>query len=259
MKDTSKRRIDLELVEQGIVRSRTHAQKKIDSGAVFLKTDSTLTPILKASELVDRGASLIVREDLQDAYVSRGALKLKGACEKLGLDGFETFHCLDVGASTGGFTDFLLQAGVPCVICVDVGHGQLHPKISQDSRVTHFEKINCRYPEQLKVCLAEKRFDLIVMDVSFISGTLIYPNLLFYLKPSGKLLALVKPQFELGPDALNRSGVVKNPDLYKTVEKKVKENLHNVGFEVLDYFQSSELGGDGNVEFFVYANRAVRS
>lgn len=235
------------------MRSRSHAQKKIEAGAVFLKQEMKLLPIQKPSELVDVGAQFVVHQDVLDIYVSRGALKLKGACERLQLLRMEGSHCLDVGASTGGFTDYLLQSGASEVVCVDVGHGQLHSKIETDARVTHYEKINCRYPDQLQTCLGEKRFDFIVMDVSFISATLIYENLRMYLQPNGKLLALVKPQFELGPEALNRSGLVKDAALYETVEKKIKENLHKVGFEVLDYFQSSELGGDGNVEFFVFA------
>lgn len=246
------KRIDQVLVARALCKSRAHAQKKIAAGCVFLQKAEQMVVVLKASELIDEDTVLIVHEDELDRYVSRGGLKLEGACTrlKLSIDGMQ---CLDVGASTGGFTDFLLQNNATSVVCMDVGIGQMDPKIATDTRVTHIEKINCRYPDQLHQHLENAQFDLIVMDVSFITITLILPHLKKYLKPSGFLLSLVKPQFELWSEALNHAGIVKDKGLYVHVEKKIKENLHNSGYEVIDYFQSTELGGDGNVEFFVFA------
>lgn len=246
------KRIDQIIVDLGLAKSRSHAQKKIELGCVFVRMDGHLHHVAKASETFHEPFAVEVRKSTIDQYVSRGGLKLEGACEHLQLK-VRGFDCLDVGASTGGFTDYLLQKGAASVLCLDAGMGQLESSVQKDSRVRSFEKVNCRYPDQLELSVGQGRFDLIVMDVSFISATLIFPNLKKYLKNKGGLLSLVKPQFELGPEALNRSGLVKEVSQYPQVEKKIKENLHNSGFEVLDYFQSTELGGDGNVEFFVFA------
>ncbi|MFN8945062.1 MAG: TlyA family RNA methyltransferase [Pseudobdellovibrionaceae bacterium] len=252
MENLKKNRIDQALVDQSLVKSRSHAQKKIEAGCVFVRRNGKLIPIQKSSEILEPEDEIIVQANDLDLFVSKGGLKLRAACEHLKLN-ISGLYCLDIGISTGGFTDFLLQNGAKKIVGLDVGQGQLDSKIGDNPQVTHIEKVNCRHADQLATALSEEKFDLIVMDVSFISATLIYPNLRKYLKENGKLLSLVKPQFELSPDALNRKGLVKSTKFYPAVEKKIKENLHNSGFQVLDYFQSSELGGDGNVEFFVFA------
>lgn len=242
-------RVDALLVQQGLVPSRTAAQRLIEAGRVSWSGGVITKPSLAL--LPD--TVLQVVPDESDRYVSRGALKLQGP---LGLSGVSVAGkvCLDVGQSTGGFTDFLLQAGAERVVGVDVGHGQLHPKLLSDNRVAAFEGVNCRELRavDLGAAFPASGFDLIVADVSFISLTLILPCLPPLLAKSGLMLLLVKPQFEVGPGKLGKGGIVKDPRLYVDVERKLRDAAMTLGLRVLGWLDSPIKGTDGNREFFIW-------
>ena len=196
-------RADALLVQQGLAPSRTTAQRLIEAGRV--KVGAGGTALTKPSLLLPADAELIVTPATDAEYVSRGGLKLAGALLHTHVD-VHGRDCLDVGQSTGGFTDCLLQHGAARVVGIDVGHGQLHATLITDPRIEHHEGINARNLE--KSVLAGRQFDLIVADVSFISLTLIIPQLSSLLTKLGDLLLLVKPQFEVGPQNLGKGGIV---------------------------------------------------
>lgn len=243
-------RADALLVQQGWVASRTLAQRLIEAGRVYC--DGEL--LSKPARFLPATAVLSVLPAEESDYVSRGGLKLAAALRHTGLD-VAGRHCLDLGQSTGGFTDCLLQAGAASVLGVDVGHGQLHAKLRGDARVIFLEGVNAR--ELPKSVSPARRYDLIVADLSFISLTLVLPQLPAYLAPQGSMLLLVKPQFELGPQQLGKNGVVRDAALYAQVEAKLREAAGQLGFQVVDYFPSAILGGGvgnsaGNREFFIW-------
>lgn len=239
-------RVDTALVAQGLAESRTAAQRLIDAGRVLLAG----VPVKRASTLAPEPGELTVIPDPADRYVSRGGLKLAGALEHTKLD-VRGLRCLDLGQSTGGFTDCLLQAGATSVLGVDVGRDQLHPRLLEDVRNTTLEGINARHlsPDDVN----EQTFDLIVCDASFISVALLMPCWPALLAPGGHVLSLVKPQFELQPADIGKGGLVKNPARYADVESRVRAAFTEAGLHVLDWFDSPITGGDGNREFFVYA------
>jgi 23S rRNA (cytidine1920-2'-O)/16S rRNA (cytidine1409-2'-O)-methyltransferase len=187
-------------------------------------------------------------------YVSRGGLKLEGALKASGVQ-VQGLRCLDVGQSTGGFTDCLLQHGAAQVVGIDVGHAQVHPRISQDERVVCIEGVNARElePGDQRVPDALEGFDLVVGDVSFISLTLVLPGVAHLLKPTGHLLMLVKPQFELQPGQVGKGGIVKDESHYPFIENRVRTALTDLGLQVSAWMASPIEGGDGNREFFVLA------
>jgi 23S rRNA (cytidine1920-2'-O)/16S rRNA (cytidine1409-2'-O)-methyltransferase len=158
--------------------------------------------------------------------------------------------CLDVGQSTGGFSDCLLQHGAARVTGIDVGHGQLHDKLRQDRRVVALEKLNAR---DLSAQQVGRDFDLVTGDLSFISLTLVLPALAPLLKPGGQLLMLAKPQFELQPAQIGKGGLVRDPALYAQVERRLRASCADVGLEVVGWYDSPITGGDGNREFFLHA------
>jgi 23S rRNA (cytidine1920-2'-O)/16S rRNA (cytidine1409-2'-O)-methyltransferase len=164
-------------------------------------------------------------------------------------------RCLDVGQSTGGFTDCLLQHGAAQVVGIDVGHAQVHPRISQDERVVCIEGVNARdvVPGDERVPDALEGFDLVVGDVSFISLTLVLPGVVHLLKPTGQLLMLVKPQFELQPGQVGKGGIVKDDTHFPFIENRVRTALTELGMQVTAWMDSPIEGGDGNREFFVQA------
>lgn len=242
-------RADALLVRRGLASSRTQAQRLIDAGRVFADGSLVGKPALE----LPLDIPLTVTADDSDRYVSRGGLKLAGALAHTRLDVCGK-TCLDVGQSTGGFSDCLLQAGATHVVGVDVGHGQLHAKLRGEPRVTALEGINCR-----TLCAADLGdaqpsggFDLIVGDVSFISMTLILPQLPALLAGNGCLLLLVKPQFEVGPGRIGKGGIVRDPALYREVERRFREIARNCGLTVADWLDSPITGGDGNREFFIW-------
>lgn len=242
----SKMRLDVYLQNQGLAQSRTHAQELIKAEQV--KLDGKIC--LKSSAPVEEGSRVEVLAGEANRFVSRGGLKLEGAIKSLQLS-VQNLKALDVGISTGGFTDCLLKHGVQSVVGVDVGHGQVHPSLLADSRLKVHEGVNARHLSQCEF-LPKQGFDLIVMDVSFISICMIIPELFSFLRPGGVLLSLVKPQFEVGPENISKSGMVKDSSLYKDVKHKVIEISQKSGFTVKDYIPSPIEGKDGNKEFFIY-------
>jgi 23S rRNA (cytidine1920-2'-O)/16S rRNA (cytidine1409-2'-O)-methyltransferase len=238
-------RADQLLVERGLAPSRTVAQRLIEAGCVSWAAG----PINKASAVLPESAELTVAEGDSDRYASRGGIKLAGALSHTGI-AVRGRICLDVGQSTGGFTDCLLQAGAESVVGIDVGHGQLHRRLRDDPRVTCIEGVNARAIDQQR--LPHAHFDLIVADLSFISLTLVLPQLPPLLANNGDMLLLVKPQFEVGPENVGKGGIVRNTVLYPQVEAKLREAAIAAGLRVLDYFDSPIAGTDGNREFFIW-------
>lgn len=245
-------RADALLVAQKLAPSRTAAQWLIKSGRVSWGGGAINKP---AQELPD-GTPLIVAPDPEAHYVSRGGLKLAGALAQTGIP-VAGKTCLDVGQSTGGFTDCLLQAGARHVVGVDVGHGQLHSQLRHDSAVTAIEGVNCRAltRDDLGPAFPAAGFELIVGDVSFISMTLVLPQLPALLADTGDLLLLVKPQFEVGPDNIGKGGIVRDPALYQDVEAKLRACAAHLGLTVRAWLDSPITGGDGNREFFIWLNK----
>ncbi len=215
------------------------------------------TPVRKPSTELDEDARLAVTAGEEDRYVSRGGLKLAGALAAAGVEP-RGLVCLDVGQSTGGFTDCLLQSGATRVVGVDVGHGQLHPRLAGDPRLACIEGVNARALDAaaLGAQMPEGGFGLVVIDVSFISLTLVLPPLAALVAPGAQLLALVKPQFEVGRAGLDRRGLVKSPTLYEGVRETVTECARRSGWAPLAWLDSPIAGGDGNREFFLHAQRA---
>lgn len=243
-------RADALLVQQGLVPSRTAAQRLIEAGRISCDGE----PILKPSQLLPETAQLKVAPAADGEYVSRGGLKLAGALRHTGID-VHGKHCLDIGQSTGGFTDCLLQHGAANVVGIDVGHGQLHPSLAADPRVEPHEGINARDLENLAAAgrLHERCFDLIVADVSFISLALIIPQLPPLLTKHGDLLLLVKPQFEVGPAHVGKGGIVTDASLYPHVLERLAQCCGAHHLAVRDRFDSPITGSDGNREFFLHA------
>ncbi|GAA4415862.1 TlyA family RNA methyltransferase [Quisquiliibacterium transsilvanicum] len=246
-------RADQLLVKCGLADSRTLARRMIESGRV----SADGTPVRKPSTELDEDARLAVTAGEEDRYVSRGGLKLAGALAAAGVEP-RGLVCLDVGQSTGGFTDCLLQSGATRVVGVDVGHGQLHPRLAGDPRLACIEGVNARALDAaaLGAQMPEGGFGLVVIDVSFISLTLVLPPLAALVAPGAQLLALVKPQFEVGRAGLDRRGLVKSPALYEGVRETVTDCARRSGWAPLAWLDSPIAGGDGNREFFLHAQRA---
>lgn len=245
-------RADQLLVQRGLAPTRSAAQRLIERGAVrwrALPSAAWAVP-RKAGEDLPDGSAIELTDDAELRYVSRGGLKLEGALARTGLDP-AGLNCLDVGQSTGGFTDVLLQRGAARVVGLDVGHGQLAPKLRGDARVTALEGVNARHVDASALPLA--RYGLVVGDLSFISLTLVLPALAPLLEPGGSLLMLVKPQFELQPADIGKGGLVKDPASYARVEARLREACAAAGLKVVGWFESGIAGGDGNQEFFIQA------
>lgn len=236
-----KKRADLLLVQQGLVSSRNEAQALLLAGKVF----SSKGRVEKPGQLLAESELLEVKEKLP--FVSRGGLKLDPVLKQLGVDPAGKI-CLDVGASTGGFTDCLLQRGAKKVYAIDVGYGQFHERLRKDPRVTLFEKTNFRYFERGKI---PEPVDLAVVDVSFISLTKILPKLRDFLKEESEALVLVKPQFELGPKDVKKGVVRLEADRLRAVEAVVAAAV-SLGFRELGRAPSPVKGPKGNQECFLY-------
>lgn len=244
-------RADQLLVERGLATSRSQAQRLI-AGGVRWRAGAGWKPVTKNGEDLPVQAELALLDQAESRYVSRGGLKLEGALRACGLNP-AGWRCLDVGQSTGGFTDCLLQHGAAHVTGVDVGHGQLHPRLRADARVRSIEKCNAR---TLTAQAVGADHDLVVGDLSFISLTLVLPVLVPLLRPGGQLLMLVKPQFELQPGLIGKGGIVRDPALYGQVEQRIRRACADAGLVLLAWRDSPIPGGDGNREFFVHARRA---
>jgi len=252
-------RADQWLVAQGLAASRSQAQRLIEAGARW-RGPAGWRALAKADDL-PADAQVELASDAESRYVSRGGLKLEGALRDSGVDATGR-TCLDVGQSTGGFTDCLLRHGAARVVGVDVGQGQLHASLRADARVTCVEKVNARDVDAMKLIAAQAMperpvavFDLIVGDLSFISQTLVLPALAPLLAPAGHLLMLVKPQFELQPGQVGKGGVVKDAALYAEVEQRIRGACAALGLPLRGWHGSAITGGDGNREFFVHATR----
>ena len=277
-------RIDQLLVHIQLASTRSQAQRLIADGVEWKQGD-TWTRVAKNGDDVPEDASVRLLNDAEARYVSRGGLKLEAALQRLGLD-VTGFACLDVGQSTGGFTDCLLQHGAASVVGVDVGSAQLHPQLRSDPRVLCVEKVNARslvaddlvaaYQESISAdgmfeddeegAAADNAesvddthapfapaFDVIVADLSFISQTLVLPAVVPLLKAGATLLTLVKPQFELQPGQVGKGGIVKDPGMYAIVEQRLRDACADLGLTVTAWFDSPIEGGDGNREFFICA------
>ena len=250
-------RADQLLVERGLANSRSQAQRLIAAGVEWRVGQQGWQRVVKNGEVLATASELQLLSDAETRYVSRGGLKLEGALLQTGLQ-VKGWVCLDVGQSTGGFTDCLLQHGAAQVWGVDVGHSQLHPSLQADVRVHVLEKVNARHlsAEQLGE-QGQHGFDLVVADLSFISLTLVMPGMVHLMKPLAHAVWLIKPQFELQAQDLGKGGVVKDPTLYLQVEQRLRQACAQAGLQVLDWLPSAILGGDGNHEFFIHARRAA--
>ena len=251
-------RADQLLVERGLAASRSQAVRLIAGGMRWRDagTSDAWRSVVKNKDDVPESAELELVDAAEARYVSRGGLKLEGALQVSGIDTAGKL-CFDVGQSTGGFTDCLLQRGATKVVGVDVGHGQLHAKLREDERVVAIEGVNARAlsPDDLEE-EGESRFDLIVGDLSFISLTLVLPAVVEFLAEDGRLLMLVKPQFELQPGQVGKGGIVRDESMYAVVEKRLRDACEALELRVLQWFDSPIAGGDGNREFFIHAVRA---
>ena len=241
-------RADQLIVQRGLAPTRSAAQRLISHGAVrWLGPKGWAVPY-KAGEELPEDCELDVTDDAELRWVSRAGLKLDAALAHTGID-VAARHCLDVGQSTGGFTEVLLARGATSVVGVDVGHGQLHDRLRGDPRVTALEGTNAR---QLDAgTLPRARFDLVVADLSFISLTLVLPALAPLAERD--LLLLVKPQFELQPADIGKGGLVTDATAHQRVEARLREACALQRLTVRDYFASSVAGGDGNREHFLWA------
>lgn len=240
MDETVKKRLDVYLVENGKSSSRALAQKLISDSSVLVNGKVQT----KASFPICRDDEVVVLDNKLLNYVSRGALKLETALDEFELD-VNGLTALDIGASTGGFTDVLLQRGAQKVYAVENGNGQLHEKLLSDSRVVSLENTDAR---TLTDDLVPK-CDIVVMDVSFISQTLLHKAVSERLKDGGVFISLIKPQFEAGRSSLNKKGIVKDEKVRRKVIDKVIESGKQNGLEFLKCCQSKITGGDGNIEY----------
>lgn len=267
-------RADQLLLQRELATSRSQAQRLIAAGVQWRAETSADTPwkrIGKNSDELPIDAQIELLDASEARYVSRGGLKLEGALLKSGVV-VAGKNCLDVGQSTGGFTDCLLRHGAKFVVGVDVGSGQLHLSLREHAQVLAMENVNARELDasQIEAVFEERAllagsedetdhaatvtFDLIVGDLSFISQTLVLPALVPLLAPGGEVLMLVKPQFELQPGQVGKGGIVKDPAMYVVVEQRIRECYAELGLHVSAWFESPIQGGDGNREFFVHAS-----
>jgi 23S rRNA (cytidine1920-2'-O)/16S rRNA (cytidine1409-2'-O)-methyltransferase len=236
-------RIDKLLVERGLAESRTKAQAIVMTGAVLANEQR----VAKPSDLIPTDAEIRVKgaEDPAARYVGRGGLKLEAALREFQIE-VRDCVCLDVGASTGGFTDCLLQHDARKVIAVDVGHNQIDWRLRTDERVEVREGVNARYLQPQDFAT---QFDVIVMDVSFISATKILPAILPLLKEHGRLVTLIKPQFEVGRTEVGKGGIVRDPEKHARVIEEVNRIAALLGLMVQGVIESPVRGADGNIEF----------
>ena len=280
-------RADLFLVEHGHATTRSQAQRLIASGVQW-RVDEAVAwkKVAKNGDEIPANAELQVLDTTEAKYISRGGLKLEGALNATGLD-VSGLRCLDIGQSTGGFTDCLLQRGAAEVVGVDVGHGQLHDSLRADERVVCIEGVNARaltaddLTEHYRRALHGSSlgdndafadvdedgysdqdmdgftpvFDFLTGDLSFISLTLVLPAVVRLLKPDGQLLMLVKPQFELQPGQIGKGGIVRDAAHFEFVEKRLRDACAALGLDVKAWLDSPIAGGDGNREFFIHAQK----
>ena len=236
----TKQRLDSLLVTRSLAENRSKAQALIMAGDVVVNGNI----VTKAGSLISDGAEIRLSEKLP--YVSRGGLKLEHALKEFGID-VTGMICLDVGASTGGFTDCLLQHGAKKVYALDVGYGQLDYRLRQDQRVTVMEKVNAHFPFDLP-----EKVDLATMDLSFISVTKVIPNILPHLAPPGEMVVLFKPQFEANKEDVGKGGVIKDPAIHARTIGNFIVWINENNLKLLNLAASPILGAEGNKEFLIH-------
>lgn len=247
-------RLDQFLVQYKKVESRTKAQELIDLGLVYIEKDKK-TFIKKASYQVEETdyEFIQIAPHTLDRFVSRAGYKIEGAVKQSGLI-IKNKSVLDIGQSTGGFTDYLIQNGAAQVTGVDVGHGQLHQRLKNNAKIICLENLNVKNLKDYKY-FNNKVFDILVCDVSFISLTKVIPFITPYLSDNGHFLFLVKPQFECGPDFLDKNGLVTDEKIYFDIQKNIELICHSEFNARTAYFESVIQGKDGNREFFIYGQK----
>ena len=237
-----KARIDRLLMEKGFAESRSKAQAMIMAGVVLVDEKR----VDKPSESFPETSHIRIKgETAESRYAGRGGLKLESALDQFQIDP-SGYRCLDVGSSTGGFTDCLLQHGAAAVVALDVGTNQLAWKLRNDPRVEVRENVNAR---SITPSDFVDLFDLIVMDVSFISATKILPNLFDLVRENGRIVVLIKPQFEVGKGEVGKGGIVREPEKHERVVEEVNQFATSIGLEVVGTIRSPITGAEGNVEF----------
>lgn len=261
-------RADLALVERGLCTSRAQAQQCIAQGRVRCRPGplAAWITVKKPSHSVDAHQALELLASTEPNFVSRGGLKLLGALEDVALD-VHGLKCMDLGQSTGGFTDCLLQRGAASVIGLDVGHGQLHSALREHPKVHALEGVNLYKTEPAEIlnvlksaCPEFLPVQLVVADLSFISLRKVLPQIVAYMQKGCLGLLLVKPQFELGPQHIGKNGLVKNlPALLPDLEKDMKTACIEVGLHVKQFLPCQIQGGDGNQEFFLHLEKQTSS
>lgn len=245
---SKKKRLDIAVFEQGYAPSREKAKAVIMAGQVYVnnqKVDKAGFELKEDDVLEVRGNTL--------KYVSRGGLKLEKAMQCFPID-ISGKICMDVGASTGGFTDCMLMNGASKVYSIDVGYGQLAWKLRCDDRVVNLERTNFRYVDETNIT---DKIDFASVDVSFISLKLIFPNLKKFLKPGGKAVCLIKPQFEAGKEKVGKKGVVRDVSVHLEVVNRVMQEAVDAGFSVLGLDYSPVKGPEGNIEYLMFLSSAV--
>lgn len=258
-------RADQLLVHRGFAPTRAVAQRLIASGVQWrssISVNAAWMPIQKNGQDLPPHADIKLLDESELLFVSRAGLKLDGALQQANIKVLGS-HCLDVGQSTGGFTDCLLQKGAASVVGLDVGHGQLAASIQNDARVIALQGVNAREIDAVHNAigsalgrndLPQPLFDRVVMDLSFISQTHILPVVLPLLKKSGYLISLVKPQFELSPAEIGKGGLV-DAKHYDKVKQRIEQCLMDLGLLPSLWLESPIFGGDGNTEFFVIVQK----
>ncbi len=248
IRESLKHRIDKLMVERGLVPSRERAQALILAGRVLVNEQKVEK---SGASVADDVAIRLLGNDLR--YVSRGGLKLERALAHWNIVVTDA-TCVDIGTSTGGFTDCLLQHGAARVIAIDTGYGQIDMKLRNDSRVTLLEKTNARYLKREDLPAPDDPVALLVMDVSFISATLVLPAVFEATTPK-EIVVLVKPQFEVGRENVGKGGIVRNEAAQLAAVEKVRATLTELGYQVADQIDSPILGTEGNREFLLYGRR----
>jgi len=259
-----KERLDKILVSRGLVKSRELARAFIMEGKVFVEGNK----ITKAGTLVSDTAEISLREGVMP-YVSRGGIKLEAAIDFFSIDVTGKI-IMDVGSGTGGFTDCLLKKGAQKVYCIDVGYGQLAWPLRKDQRVVLMERLNVRYLDTL-IREQEQRFrgreledlmdsniDMVVIDVSFISLIKVIPAVLGFIKEEGKILALVKPQFEVGKGEVGKGGIVREEEKRLKAVENIRKELESLSLRTMGVFQSPLPGRSGNIEYFLYMEKSIQ-
>jgi len=240
-----RKRLDLLLLDRGLVESRQKARALIMEGKVFVDG----SPITKAGMMVKVDAPVTIKD--HEGYVSRGGAKLEAAIEHFGVC-LEGLTAMDIGSSTGGFTDCMLKKGVKKVYCIDVGYGQMDWRLRNNPRVSLLEKTNIRYLEREKI---PEEVDFITIDVSFISLRKVIPKAIEFLRQGGHIMALIKPQFEVGKGEVGRGGLVRDERKRQEVVEGLSRFSQEIGLSVIGIYESPVRGTKGNIEYFIYLKK----